>query len=203
VAEVQSKNNGPDGNAALHRSLAELEAGLRALPEAAKNSGRLRLIVCRHAPGVHEALQRVRLSVEEGVPGDEWNRRLPRHPDAQLTVISHAVAELITNGQLLTVSGDNLVVELDISAANLPVGTRLRVGEAIVEMTPKPHNGCAKFQARFGADALRFVQAPATRHQNLRGVYWKVVEPGMAEADAPIQVLSRPTTVNDIKGAKA
>ena len=203
MAEVQSKNNGPDGNAALHRSLAELEAGLRALPEAAKNSGRLRLIVCRHAPGVHEALQRVRLSVEEGVPGDEWNRRLPRHPDAQLTVISHAVAELITNGQLLTVSGDNLVVELDISAANLPVGTRLRVGEAIVEMTPKPHNGCAKFQARFGADALRFVQAPATRHQNLRGVYWKVVEPGMAEADAPIQVLSRPTTVNDIKGAKA
>jgi len=139
---------------------------LRALPAAPKESGWLRLIVCRHAPGVHEALERVHLSVDEGVPGDEWNRRPPRHPDAQLTVISHAVAELITNGQPLAVSGDNLVVELDISAANLPVGTRLRVGEAIVEMTPKPHNGCAKFEARFGADALRFVQAPTTRHRN-------------------------------------
>jgi len=203
MAELQSTNPVPDGGGALHRSLAELEAGLRALPTAPKESGWLRLIVCRHAPGVHEALERVRLSMEEGVPGDEWNRRLPRHPDAQLTVISHAVAELITNGQLLTVSGDNLVVELDISAENLPVGTRLRVGEAVVEMSPKPHNGCAKFQARFGSDAVRFVQAPATRHRNLRGVYWKVVEPGMVEVDAPIRVLSRPTTVNDIKGAKA
>jgi len=189
--------NGPE--ISPHRSLAELEAGLRALPEAPKDSGRLRLIVCRHSPGVHEALQRVHLSVEEGLPGDEWNRRLPRHPDAQLTVIRHPVAELIANGQPLTVSGDNLVVDFDISAENLPVGTRLRVGDAIVEMTPKPHNGCAKFQARFGADALRFVQAPATRHQNLRGVYWKVVEPGVVTVDAPIQVISRPKTANDIE----
>src|SRR6266404_1503585 len=203
MTEFQSTNPVRDGNGASHRSLAELEAGLRALPAAPKESGWLRLIVCRHSPGVHEALERVRLSVEEGVPGDEWNRRLPRHPDAQLTVISHAVAGLITNGQLLTVSGDNLVVELDISAANLPVGTRLRVGEAIVEMTPKPHNGCAKFEARFGAGALRFVQAPTTRHRNLRGVYWKVVEPGMVEVDAPIWVISRPTTVNDIEEARA
>jgi MOSC domain-containing protein YiiM len=203
VAELQSINQGSDGNRASHRSLAELEAGLRAMPAASKDCGRLRLIVCRHSPGMHEALQQVRLSVEEGVPGDEWNRRPPRHPDAQLTVIAHPVAELIANGQPLTLSGDNLVVELDISAANLPVGTRLRVGEAIVEMTPKPHNGCAKFQARFGADALRFVQAPTTRHRNLRGVYWKVVEPGMAEVDAPIQVLSRPKAVDGIEGTKA
>jgi len=202
MAELQSTNPVPDGGGALHRSLAELEAGLRALPAAPKESGRLRLIVCRHAPGVHEALERVHLSVDDGVPGDEWNRRPPRHPDAQLTVISHAVAELITNGQLLTVSGDNLVVELDISAENLPVGTRLRVGEAIVEMTPKPHNGCAKFEARFGADALRFVQAPTTRHRNLRGVYWKVVEPGMVEVDAPIRVLSRPSAADGIRAAR-
>lgn len=199
MAELQLTNQVPNGGGASHRSLAELEAGLRALPAAAKDLGRLRLILCRHAPGVHEALQRVRLSVEEGVPGDEWNRRPPRHPDAQLTVISHPVAELIANGQPLTLSGDNLVVDLDISAENLPVGTLLRVGEAIVEMTPKPHNGCAKFQARFGPHAVPFVQAPATRHQNLRGVYWKVVEPGMVEADAPIQVLSRPNAVDDIE----
>ena len=73
------------------------------------------------------------------------------------------VAELIANGQPLSVFGDNLFVEFDISAANLPAGTRLRVGEAVVEVTPLPHDGCRKFHGRFGQDALRFVQAPATR----------------------------------------
>jgi MOSC domain-containing protein YiiM len=106
-------------------------------------------------------------------------------------VIRRDVAELIAHGQPLATSGDNLIVELDISAANLPVGTRLRVGEAVVEVTPKPHNGCHKFERRFGEGALRFVQAPATRHLNLRGIYWRVIEAGEAGAGALIQVLSR------------
>ena len=174
-----------------HRSLAELEAGFLALPQPPKDLGRLALIVCRRAPGVHEALKRVRLTAEHAVPGDEWNRRLPRSAEAQLTVIRRDVAELIANGQALTVSGDNLVVELDISAANLPVGTRLRVGEAVVEVSPKPHNGCQKFLGRFGADALRFVQSPATRDQNLRGIYWKVIEAGEARVGSEIWVMAR------------
>ena len=100
--------------------------------------------------------------------------------------------ELIANGQPLTLFGDNLFVELDISAANLPVGTRIRVGEALLEVTPKPHNGCLKFKGRFGQDALRFVQATPTRDQNLRGIYWKVVEPGEIAVGAAIVVLERP-----------
>ena len=75
----------------------------------------------------------------------------------------HDVAALIANGQPLTLFGDNLFVDLDISTANLPSGTRLRVGEALVEVTPKPHNGCSKFEGRFGADALRFVAPAPTR----------------------------------------
>src|SRR5438445_10009640 len=114
------------------------------------------LVVCRHAPGVHEAVHRAYLTPEEGVPGGQWNRRVPRNPDAQLTVIRRDVAELIAHSQPLTVFGDNLIVELDISVGNLPAGTRLRVGEAVVEVTPKPHNGCAKFRGRFGLDALCF-----------------------------------------------
>jgi len=176
----------------LHRALADLEAGLQSLPVLPSDTGRLVLIVCRRAPGIHEAIERASLCPNEGVPGDEWNRRPPRKAEAQLTVIRHDVAELIANGQALTVSGDNLVVDLDISAANLPIGTRLRVADAIVEVSPKPHNGCSKFQGRFGADALRFVQAPATRHLNLRGIYWRVVEAGAVSVGSPILVLSRP-----------
>ena len=176
----------------LHRSLEALESEFRRLPPPPSDHGRLVLIVCRRAPGLHQALDSVCLTPEEGVPGDEWNRRPPCKPEAQLTVIRRDVAELISNGQPLTTSGDNLVVDLDISAANLPLGTRLRVGEAIVEVSPKPHNGCIKFKGRFGADALRFVQASATRHHNLRGIYWRVCTAGVASVGSTIQVISRP-----------
>ncbi len=90
----------------IHRSLGDIEAGFRALPHPPTDSGRLALIVCRHAPGVHEALERVWLSSEEGVRGDEWNRRTPRNPEAQLTVIRGDVVELMAHGQPLTTSGD-------------------------------------------------------------------------------------------------
>jgi MOSC domain-containing protein YiiM len=136
------------------------------------------LIVFRRPDGVRETPERVFLSPQDGVPGDRWQRRLPLNPEAQLAVMRQDVAELIANGQALTLFGDNLFVDLDISAANMPVGTRLRVGAALVEVTPKPHNGCYKFKGRFGDDALRFVQAKATRDQNLRGIYWKVVASG-------------------------
>ena len=84
----------------------------------------------RHPDGGRETLDRVALSTEEGVPGDGWSRRPPRDPQAQLAVMRRDVAELIANGQPLTLFGDNLFVDLDLSAANLPVGTRLRAGGA-------------------------------------------------------------------------
>jgi len=171
---------------------AELEAGLRALPEAPKNEGSLVLIVRRLVDGARDTPASVVLSPESGVPGDDWALRPPRNPQAQLAIMRRDVAELIANGQPLTLSGDNLFVDLDISAENLPTGTRLRVGAAIVEVTPKAHNGCVKFQGRFGQDALRFVNAKPTRQLNLRGIYWKVIEAGEASVDAPIRVLSRP-----------
>jgi hypothetical protein len=180
------------GGSAFHRSLTYLQTAFASLTPPPTDFGRLALIVCRRAPGIHESLNRVRLTPEEGVPGDEWNRRMPRNIEAQLTVMRRDVAELVANGQPLSTSGDNLIVELDISAANLPLGTRLRVGEALAEVTPKPHNGCQKFARRFGADALRFVQAPAARHHNLRGMYWEVISAGQVEVGSPIQVLSRP-----------
>jgi hypothetical protein len=169
MAELQAEDYGPRGDASRHLALAALEAGLRVLPEAGKDAGRLALIVRRRADGVRETPERTRLTPAEGVPGDGWSRRPPRDPEAELAVMRRDVAEIIANGQPLTVFGDNLFVDLDISAANLPLGTRLRVGQAVVEVTAKPHNGCHKFKARFGEDALRFVQAPPTRDRGRGG----------------------------------
>lgn len=183
---------GPSGDPARHLPLAELEARLATLPEPPRDQGRLALIVRRHADGARELLDEVRLSTEDGVPLDGWSRRPPRDPEAQLAVMRHDVAELIANGQPLGVFGDNLFVDLDISTPNLPAGARLAVGEATVVVTPKPHDGCLKFKKRFGSDALRLVQARPTRERNLRGVYWRVVETGVARVGDPVRVLSRP-----------
>jgi MOSC domain-containing protein YiiM len=181
----------PRGDAERHLPLAALEAGLRALPAPPGDAGRLALIVRRRSDGVRETPARVRLSLEEGVPGDDWARRPPRDPEAQLAVMNEDVAALIANGQPLTLFGDNLFVDLDLSSANLPAGSRLRVGDALVEVTPKPHDGCLQFQARFGDDALRFVQAKPTRDRNLRGIYWKVVEPADVGVGAAVRVITR------------
>ncbi len=205
MVELRREAYGPPGDAAHHLPLTVLEERRRALavaehtPQACgahrwspRDAGRLALIVMRRPDGVRETPERVRLCPIEGVPGDGWGRRPPRDPEAQLAVMRLDVAELIANGQPLTLFGDNLFVELDVSAANLPTGTRLRVGDALVEVTAMPHNGCLKFRGRFGDDALRFVQAKQTRDQNLRGIYWKVLEGGDASVGAPIEVISRP-----------
>lgn len=192
MSDLQEEAYGPPGDPARHRALAELEAAWQCLPAPAKDSGVLELIVRRRADGARELPPRVLLSRDDGVPGDGWNRRPPRDPAAQLAVMRRDVAALIANGQPLATFGDNLFVDLDVAAANLPPGTRLRVGEALVEVTPKPHNGCAKFAGRFGLDALRFVQAPATRHCNRRGIYWQVIEPGVAAVGDAIRVIRRP-----------
>ncbi|HKE10049.1 MAG TPA: MOSC domain-containing protein [Myxococcota bacterium] len=191
MSDLQAEAYGPRGDPQCHRSLAELERGLRRLAGSPSTSGRLSLIVRRREDGVRETPERVRLSPQEGVPGDGWMRRPRRDPEAQLAVMQRDVAELIANGQPLSVFGDNLFVELDLSSANLPPGSRLRLGDALVVVTPKPHNGCLKFQGRFGQEALRFVQATPTRGQNLRGIYWRVVESGEVAVGDPIDVVSR------------
>jgi MOSC domain-containing protein YiiM len=192
VADQPASSLAPPGDASTHLPFTELAERWRTLTSAGRDQGRLALIVFRRADGVRETPAATHLTLDEGVPGDDWCRRPPRDPEAQLAVMRHDVARLIANGQPLTVFGDNLFVELDISAGNLPTGTRLRVGSALVEVTPKAHNGCRKFNGRFGNDALRFVADKATRDQNFRGIYWKVVEPGEVRVGDPIRVLSRP-----------
>ena len=191
MAELAKEAYGPEGDASRHLKLADLEAGLRALEPAPRDAGRLALIVRRRPDGTRETPDHTQLFPSEGVPGDGWTRRPPRDPLAELAVMRRDLAELIANGQPLTLFGDNLFVELDLTAQNLPFGTRLRVGEALVEVTTKPHNGCLKFKGRFGADALAFVQAPPTRRENRRGIYWRVVDAGGVRVGDPIRVLSR------------
>jgi hypothetical protein len=130
------------------------------------------------------------LDLELGLVGDVWLARGSRsrpdgaaNPLAQLTLMNARTAELVTGSrERWPLAGDQLYVDLDLSIENLPAGTRLAVGEAVVEITEEPHTGCAKFSARFGSDALKFVNKPPGRELRLRGVNARVVTPGAVRA---------------------
>ena len=169
----------------------ELCRALAALSGAPESVGRVVLIVRRREQGRREALQQSPFTPEHGVPGDAWISRGIADPAAQIAVMQADVARLIANGQPFELFGDNLFVDLNLSAANLPCGSRLRVGSVLMEVTAKPHNGCRKFRARFGADAQRFVVEPSLRHRNLRGIYFRVIEAGDVAVGDPVEVLAR------------
>ena len=179
---------------ARHLTTAELEAGLDEIRRAPADLGVVELIVRRPAEGEREVLPEGVLDLAEGLVGDMWrvrgSKRTPdgsAHPDMQLTLMSARVVDLVAAGDRdrWALAGDQLYVDLDLSVANLPAGTRLAFGSAVIEVTPEPHTGCAKFHARFGADAHRFVNTKRHRHLRLRGLNAKVIEPGtVATGDA-------------------
>lgn len=183
--------DGPLGDPSRHLALDTLRERLAALPAPPRDVGRLSLVVARGEGGVRETPQSVRLTPEQGVPGDRWQHADGR-PETQLATMRADVAELLANGQALTLFGDNLIVELDLSSENLPTGSRLRVGGALLEVTPEPHNGCRKFRQRVGGDALRLTADKALREDHLRGIYLRVVEAGDVTVGDAIEVVSRP-----------
>ena len=166
---------------------AELEAGLEEVGRSPKDGGVLEMIVRRPRVGEREVLEQAELDVAEGLVGDSWKMRSSKrtvdgspHPDMQLNIMNARVATLVAQERgRWPLAGDQLFVELDLSEENLPAGTRLSIGSAIVEVTAEPHTGCAKFVERFGLDAMKFVNSSLGRQLHLRGINAKVVQRGV------------------------
>ena len=175
---------------AYHRTLAELETGLPAARLSPADEGTLELIARRPEIGRRDVLTLGHLDPLVGLIGDTWNQRgssrtpdRSPHPDMQITIMNSRVIALIAGDRSRwALAGDQLYVDLDLSAANLPAGTRLAVGTAIVEVTAQPHTGCGKFAERFGVDATKFVNSPTGRAFNLRGINARVVTGGAIRA---------------------
>jgi hypothetical protein len=173
-------------NPAEPRSLAELAQALDHVREAPKESGTLVLIVRRPVVDAREVLAEGELSCVEGLVGDSWSRRGSSrsvdglaHPDMQLNLMNSRAIEAIAGPmKRWPLAGDQLFVDFDLSQANVPSGTRLAIGEAVVEVTDQPHRGCGKFAARFGVDALKWVNSQEGRALGLRGINAKVVMAG-------------------------
>jgi len=170
-----------------HLTMEELEAGLDDIRRSPKNEGALELIVRRPSLGERESLTEGELDVAQGLVGDTWSTRGSRrskdglaHPEMQINVMNSRVIALVAQErERWHLAGDQLFVDLDLSGENLPPGTRLAVGSAVIEVTLEPHTGCEKFVSRFGVDAMKFVNSPLGRQLNLRGINAKVVQPGV------------------------
>ena len=169
----------PD-QASLHRSLDQLNSLYDELPEPPAKSGALEMIVIRTNDGERDVVDSVKLTGADGVVGDHWSRgSYADRPEMQVTLINSGVIDVISGGRdRWALAGDNLVVDMDLSEANLPAGVRIAIGDAILEIEEKPHTGCGKFSKRYGPDALRFVNSDRGRELRFRGVYARVVEAG-------------------------
>lgn len=192
MKDLKVINSNTIGNPAHFRALEDLERTLEAHPPAPADQGRVHLVVMKGQDGQRETPERVLLSPPAEYAGDGDHAQEDSDGETQLTVMQFDVAGLIANGQPLPLFGDNLFLDLDLSTENLPAGSRVRVGGAILQVTPVPHNGCRKFRGRFGDNALQFVSKKELRHRNLRGIYMRVLEGGEVGPGDPVEVLSRP-----------
>jgi MOSC domain-containing protein YiiM len=164
-----------------HLTRSELEAGLDGIRNSPKDNGVVELIVTRPASGARELPDQAHLDPGDGLIGDNWARRVTApDPATQLTVMNaRAIALIAPDRTRWPLAGDQLYVDLDLADDNVPPGSRLEVGSAVIEVSAKPHLGCDKFVQRFGVDAMKFVNSPLGRQLHLRGINARVVRSGV------------------------
>ena len=178
----------------------EPDAWLAEVRRSPADAGRLDLIVRRPETMEREVVERAELDLAVGLVGDNWLARGSRSSvdgnaeiDAQLNIMNSRCARLVAGGdERIALAGDQLFVDFDLSRENLPTGTRLRIGTAVIEVTVKPHTGCAKFTRRFGLAAHRWVNGNVGSAERLRGICAKVVVAGTITTGDLIHKVSTP-----------
>ena len=173
-----------------HLSIMELEAGMDYIRQSPTDNGVLKLIVRRPAVDEREVITEAHLNTNEGLDGDTWKTRGSSHTvdgsanfNAQITVMnSRAIALVAQDEERWSLAGDQLYIDMDLSEDNLPPGTRLSIGSAILEVSAQPHSGCKKFSSRFGVEAMKFVNSPEGKRLHLRGINTRVIQSGTIRA---------------------
>ena len=159
-------------------TLADLEASWQQTEKSPQDMGAVEMIVRRPKPEEREELQGAAFTAQAGLAGDDWLRR-SADPDAQITMMNSRVIQLLSGDRSRwSLAGDQLFVDLDISQDNLPAGTRLQIGEVVMEVSSLPHTGCTKFARRFGGAARKWTGTDQGQRERRRGVYTKVIVDG-------------------------
>ena len=167
----------------------ELEAALDHLRDAPKDEGIVQLIVRRPRINEREVLEQAELDPFLGLIGDNWSVRgnsttfdgSPNR-EMQINIMNSRVTALVAQDKhRWPLAGDQLYIDMDLSKENLPAGSRLAIGSAVLEVSPWPHTGCHKFVSRFGLDAMKFVNSRIGKQLCLRGINAKVVRAGVVK----------------------
>ena len=182
----------------MFTSMLELENGLDFIQHAPRDKGTVEAIVCRPAVDERRELDQGIFDIMQGLVGDSWLERERNmttngtaNTDTQLTLMNARVIALVAQTRdRWQLAGDQLYVDLDLSFDNLPPGTRLTLGNVLIETTAEPHLGCRKFYDRFGKDATVFVNSDTGKKMNLRGINAKVIESGAVTRGSVIAKLS-------------
>ena len=169
-----------------HVSMAELEAGMDHIRQSPKDNGTLMMIVRRPQENERQVIDNGELDLQQGLVGDSWRARESSHTsdgsadiDTQITIMNARTIALLAQGEeRWSLAGDQLYIDMDLSIDNLPPGTRLALGLAVIEVSAVPHTGCKKFSSRFGVEAMKFVNSPEGKQLHLRGINAKIIQAG-------------------------
>lgn len=181
-----------------HLHMTALETGMEYIRQAPKDFGILKMIVRRPQEDVREIVDRAELTHTDGLVGDNWKTRGSRHrpdgsanPDAQITMTNARLISLVAQTEdRWSLAGDQLYVDLDLSVDNLPPGTHLAIGSAVLEVSALPHTGCRKFSDRFGGEAMKFVNSPEGKRLHLRGINTRIIQEGIIHVGDVVMKLS-------------
>lgn len=181
-----------------HLTMPELEAALDHLRAAPKNDGVVELIVRRPRVDHREVLEQAELDPVQGLIGDSWSMRPSSktpdgspHPEMQINIMNSRVTALVAQEkERWPLAGDQLYIDMDLGKENLPAGTQIAIGSAVLEVSALPHTGCHKFVARFGAEAMKFVNSPIGRELCLRGINAKVIKGGVIQVGQTARKIS-------------
>lgn len=181
-----------------HLTMPELEAALDHLRAAPKNDGVVELIVRRPQIDHREVLEQAELDPVKGLIGDTWSIRPSSktpdgspHPEMQLNIMNSRVTALVAQDKdRWPLAGDQLYIDMDLGKENLPAGSQIAIGSAVLEVSALPHTGCHKFVARFGAEAMKFVNSPVGRELCLRGINAKIIKGGIIQVGQTARKIS-------------
>ena len=184
-----------------HLMMQELEAAMDHLRQAPKDNGVVQLIVCRPGVDQREVLEEAELDPVKGLIGDNWlvrgSRKTPdgsAHPEMQINIMNSRVTALVAHEkERWPLAGDQLYIDMDLGRENLPPGSHLAIGSVVLEVSPLPHTGCRKFVARFGIEAMEFVNSPVGKQLCLRGINAKVIQGGIVKVGQTARKISNGT----------
>lgn len=138
--------------------------------------------------GRHVSVTTLQVLPESGVcgqyPGKQWwlGRRVPGR---QISAVSAEVLDALDIPH--DVPGDNLIIR-GLDLGRFAPGDTLRVGDALLSVTPTPHRPCSKLARRTSLTQMRAISAG-----RLRGVLLDALAPAMIKVGDAVERILLPT----------